>query len=54
MKDELGALKAKISKLESEKVSLHEDNQRLEQNVGFWEIELTLEAFRRLYIDAQF
>lgn len=32
-KDELGTLKATIAKLESEKASLQEDNQRLQQNV---------------------
>jgi hypothetical protein len=35
LKDELSALKAKISKLETEKSSSQEDNQRLEQKVDF-------------------
>ena len=46
LKDELDALKAKISKLESEKTSLQEDNQRLEQKVGFWQVESTNETLR--------
>ena len=39
-KDELGALKAKVSKLENEKASLQEDNQRLEQKVFAFIIRL--------------